>query len=403
VIDVRALMKSMTVADLNVAAEELYSQLRDYNYLLGRPFSDTGDAPVVLTCLAQVLCGLSLAPGMTVVDVGAGACWATRALAQFGLHAIALEVSSTALRIGRELFAKNPVFGDCPEPRFLKFDGMTIDLPDSSVDRTICLDVLHHIRNPEHMLREMARILKPGGVAGLSEPGPDHSKTPHAQYAMRAYKVLENDINIREIWEWAQQAGFVDMKVAIFAYPPLFASVDDFEAFLQNSECDTAMREKYIAATLEGLVHHRIFFLTRAGKSPVDSRQRTALASELKVDVAAMTVRRGERLYVHADVRNVGSAVWLPRTAGIGAVNIGAHLWDASDRLIENDYFRTPLRDESTAVEPNTHLTLDFEVPAPSKPGRYVIEFDLVSEGITWFHMAGSKSVRVEFEVLGVG
>lgn len=48
-------------------------------------------------------------------------------------------------------------------------DG-TLDLPDRSVDLALALHVLHHIANVGHVIAEMARVLKPGGVLLMREP-----------------------------------------------------------------------------------------------------------------------------------------------------------------------------------------------------------------------------------------
>jgi hypothetical protein len=36
---------------------------------------------------------------------------------------------------------------------------------------------------------------------------------------------------------------------------------------------------------------------------------------------------------------------------------------------------------------------VQIEIPAPEKPGRYALKFDLVSEGIDWFEAAGSPTI----------
>ncbi len=45
-----------------------------------------------------------------------------------------------------------------------------ISLPDNAADLATCLGVLHHIPNAGHVLREIARVLKPGGIFLLREP-----------------------------------------------------------------------------------------------------------------------------------------------------------------------------------------------------------------------------------------
>lgn len=45
-----------------------------------------------------------------------------------------------------------------------------IALPDSAADLATCLGVLHHIPNAGHVLGEIARVIKPGGVFLMREP-----------------------------------------------------------------------------------------------------------------------------------------------------------------------------------------------------------------------------------------
>ncbi|HEV3009743.1 MAG TPA: class I SAM-dependent methyltransferase, partial [Burkholderiales bacterium] len=174
-IDVREFKKSMTVESLNESAEQYFASVKDWDPLLTKPVRSVEEAPALLSNFAHVLNGLQLLPGMSVLDFGAGSCWASRWLTQLGMEAIALDVSRTALKIGEALYARQPVIGKRPPPRFLHYDGRRIGLPDASVDRILCLDTFHHLLNPDEVLREMARILKPGGIAGFSEPGPRHS------------------------------------------------------------------------------------------------------------------------------------------------------------------------------------------------------------------------------------
>ena len=102
-----------------------------------------------------------------MLDFGAGSCWASRWLSQLGMEVIALDVSKTALKIGEELYVRLPVIGESPRHRFLVSDGHRIDLADDSLDRIVCLDTFHHLLNPDEILREMYRVLRPGGIAGF--------------------------------------------------------------------------------------------------------------------------------------------------------------------------------------------------------------------------------------------
>ena len=45
-----------------------------------------------------------------------------------------------------------------------------IPLPDNAADLATCFGVLHHIPNASHVLREIARVMRPGGISLIREP-----------------------------------------------------------------------------------------------------------------------------------------------------------------------------------------------------------------------------------------
>ena len=182
--------------------------------------------------MAVLLQGLKLTAGATVLDFGAGTGWFARFLTQLGCRVVLLDVSPTALAKARELYERLPVIGDRPAPEFVLFDGRTIALPDASVDRILSFHAFHHAPNPVAILRELGRVLKPGGVAGFAEPGPRHSRTPISQFEMRNYRVVENDVDVHQLWHAAKACGFADLQLALFHGPPFHLPLDEFEDFL---------------------------------------------------------------------------------------------------------------------------------------------------------------------------
>jgi SAM-dependent methyltransferase len=396
-IDVRKLIKELSVEELCQTAEEFFARLDNWDYLHAKPFAAIDETPELLTCFAQVVQGLKLLPGMTILDFGAGSCWTSRFLSQLGLEVIAFDVAPSALEIGQELYKRHPLIGNQPEPRFLLFDGRSFDLPNDSVDRISCWDAFHHVPNPAQVIKEMGRVIKEGGIVGFSEPGPDHSKAAQSQYEMRTNRVIENDINVREIWDEAQRAGFTEMKLALFNPASSLLSLDEFESYLNGQDAG----ERYIAETRDQMKHRRVFFLFKGESSaPADSRQRTGLKAQLDVELESDRLAGGQPLCLKAVVKNTGSTVWLPTTARVGAVHFGIHLFDQEGKLIDLDYFRQNLTPgEGREILPGETVAIATEVPMPAT-GKYTLQFDLVSEAVCWFEHNGSETVRLKVEVV---
>jgi len=393
-IDVRELIRTCSIDDLNRTAENYFSSLKNYDFHLAKPFGNIGDAPAILINFATVLQGMRLAPGLRVLDFGAGSGWTSRFLTQLGCEVIVLDVSETALKIARELFERHPVIGDCPKPRFLQYDGRTIDLPDASVERILCFDSFHHAPNPDAVIHEFARILTPGGIAAFAEPGPEHSKSVQSQFEMRTYGVIENDIHIEEIWATAQRAGFSDLQLAAFNLTPYHVSLERHADLLAGGE--TFLRWAEITRASMGNV--RDFFLTREGTEPLDSRQANdALRATIAVDVPQQ-VRAGEPIPVKATITNAGTATWLPSGTPPGGVSLGCHLLDATGGVREHDFHWQNLSDPPRRIEPGEMVHLQFTMPALSE-GKYTLEFDCVADRVCWFAQVGSKTERVPVSV----
>jgi len=392
VVDVRNRTHNLSVEDLIATAEDYYRNTQAFaERYLAKPFDDPHETPRLLGSFGQLLAGLRLAPGLTVLDFGAGVCWTTRVLTQLGCDAIALDVSPTALELGRQLYARLPPIGDYPRPRFILFDGHRIDLPDASVDRVCCFDAFHHVPNGAEVMRELGRVLRPGGVAGFSEPGPQHSKAARAQYEMKNYTAFENDVVMEDIWAWAHAAGFADLQLAVFSTDAHHVSLADFNAVVAGGEALDAYTRK-VRGFLDG---HRTFFLVKGGQPARDSREREGLRGEISVRLERTDLQAGEPIRDQATVQNVGTATWLPGSTPAGGVNLGAHLRQRDGQPIDVDFARVML-ERRTA--PGDAQTVTFAIASPPA-GDYLLEFDLVSERVGWFEMNGSPTATVPISV----
>lgn len=394
-IDVRDLMRRLSVEELCQTAEGYFANLGNREGLMAKPFNDPSESPAVLITFAHVLQGLLPIAGRRVLDFGCGPGWSSRFLTQLGAEVVCCDVSATALSIAREALQRQPPFGQTSPPEFLHFDGRRFALPDECIDRIMCLSAFHHVPNPRDVLLEMGRVLRPGGVAGFSEPGPNHSRSQAAQHEMRTHHVVENDVVIEEIWEQAREAGFTDIKLAIFQVTPPLFSLRDFTHFMAGSY--RAGRTFHHATWLE-MQENRLFFLYKGPPAPPDSRTRDGLKADIAVELAPAAP--GDPVRGRARLTNSGTASWWTVPGARGEVMLACHALDADGGALAPDLWRGPVRSASTApVLPGQTVCLDVQLPP--LPGRCrQLEFDLVAERVAWFSHVGSPTTRVP---LGAG
>ena len=105
--------------------------------------------------------------GARVLELGCGKAEKTRLLAETGRlkGIVALEVDDIQHR-------RNLQISDLPKVQFRRGGAEAIQAADSSFDIVLMFKSLHHVPM-EHMdaaLGEIARVLKPGGLAWISEP-----------------------------------------------------------------------------------------------------------------------------------------------------------------------------------------------------------------------------------------
>ena len=106
---------------------------------------------------------LELAPGRTVLDLGAGTGKLTRALAETGARVIAVEPGEAMLaELRRAVPGVEALLGGAEQ----------IPLPDRSVEAVAVGQAFHWFRHDE-ALPELHRVLRPGGVVGLIWNGRD--------------------------------------------------------------------------------------------------------------------------------------------------------------------------------------------------------------------------------------
>jgi ubiquinone/menaquinone biosynthesis C-methylase UbiE len=99
-------------------------------------------------------------------------------------------------------------------------DGLALPLRDNCVDMVLNIAVIEHIGNPAQIIKEISRVLKPGGFFVLVGPGDitlSHGE-PYCFFNMTkyAYKMLLEENTFRIIEEYFPSKTFVSLAQIVY-------------------------------------------------------------------------------------------------------------------------------------------------------------------------------------------
>jgi len=134
----------------------------------------------------------SLSPGSSVLDAGAGECSYKRLFSHCEYKAIDLGVGETSWNYGN-----------------LDYVAALHDMPieSNSFDAVLCTQVLEHLEWPRESVKEMYRVLKPGGRLFLTAP------MSHSEHQVPYDFFRYTSFGLRSICE---HAGFKELEICPF-------------------------------------------------------------------------------------------------------------------------------------------------------------------------------------------
>lgn len=379
---------------LNDAAERYFATHDAHEFILGKPFSDEASFPRHLISLGALLQGLRLTRRDVVLEFGAGACWVSHFLNRYGCKTISVDVSRTALDLGREAFRRDPATNWDLDPQFLPYDGHRLPLADATCTRIIVVDAFHHIPNQRAILAEFHRVLTGDGIVAMSEPGKGHAETEASRKEVSKYGVLENELVIEDVGALARACGFRAAHVLVSsAESPWEIPADDLGPFIQGKGF-TRFWEYHSDALLAS--HYLVLY---KGDPRPSTRQPKALGAHIKVRRGAKGVRMraGQPVDVRVTLVNTAESRWLA-AEGEGWTRLGGHLYrlGESAELVDFDWLRVSLPRD---VEQHERMSLTVTLPPIERPGSYQLVLDMVVEGVMWFGDRGSKTTTIDLQV----
>lgn len=119
-------------------------------------------------------------PDGVIVDLGCGTGRVAHALADVNRQVIAIDRS-------QQMLAQASAALPADTTALLRCDARMMPLADGSVDAVVCSGVLHHIPEWSDAIKEISRILRPGGTLVVREP--------NAEYAQALFAPVERAID----------------------------------------------------------------------------------------------------------------------------------------------------------------------------------------------------------------
>ncbi|HLE63039.1 MAG TPA: hypothetical protein VI750_07865 [Pyrinomonadaceae bacterium] len=124
-----------------------------------------------------------------------------------------------------------------------------------------------------------------------------------------------------------------------------------------------------------------------------------ALKAELTLAEPLTTLKPGEKKTIKVKVKNASDVLWIVHGTGEGSkyrVAVGNSWLDSKGQLVTNmdGRYGLPLN-----LAPGRDVEVPLAITAPAQPGDYILELDIVQEGVAWFKDKGSEVLKVNVKV----
>jgi len=117
--------------------------------------------------LQDYLEAMDIDSAQRVLDLGCGTGVAARSIAgraAFSGQVLGIDLSSHLIAVARQLSAQE---GKGEQVTFQAGDSRNLDLPEGGFDAVVAHTLISHVDDPLAVLKEAARLVKPGGMVGI--------------------------------------------------------------------------------------------------------------------------------------------------------------------------------------------------------------------------------------------
>lgn len=208
--------------------------------------------------LSRYMSVLDAVKGKVVLDVASGAGYGTNLIASKAKFVTGVDYSKDAIEYSQNLYKSKNL-------EFICGDAQNLPIKDKSVDVVISLETIEHLKEPEQFVKEVKRVLKPGGKFIVSTPNDDEYIEGN-EFHLHEFHLDELKMLIKK-----------HFKSANYYYQGSFfsAGVYDIEFFQQGG-----VTEGEFAKTFGQDVNKAIYFIASASDSSPAELTSTTVVSD---------------------------------------------------------------------------------------------------------------------------
>ncbi|MCP2605286.1 class I SAM-dependent methyltransferase, partial [Candidatus Aminicenantes bacterium AH-873-B07] len=272
----------------------------------------------------------------------------------------------------------------------IRMNALYLEFPDNFFDFIFSASSIEHFGNKKEILKslkEMHRVLKPGGVAvittelklnflGTSLPNVKlFTLKEFLTMIKQAGFIIQNNLELRIEKEYFQ--NWVKLPKEIYKRPhiilrflnSIFTSIN-VVLFKKGHE---ALRGEEIYQNIPSFIYK----------------------GDIKIISNKKVFNQGEKIGLQIILKNNGNFEWI-NTGFSHRISLGIKLFNSNNELIDRDFYTLLL---PTKVKPGDTIKFHSYIPAPEK-GEWILKFDLKKEMVFWFSEKGNPQTELEIKVI---
>jgi tRNA (mo5U34)-methyltransferase len=325
---------------------------------------------IIRSCLPEDLSEKS------VLDVGCNAGFYSIEAKRRGAARV-LGVDAQRHLINQALFVRRVLGLDIEYRRMSVYDVSRSSIGEFDV--TLALGLIYHCKHLVLALEKLFEVTKELLIIETAilpqELAPDSFIHPAAGPSVHLHPLV-----------YAENSG--DLQEPVYNW--FLPGTKSLEALLKNVG--------FTEVSFFNLQPERAVVLCRKSDSSSSALVLSQFSATLEIVEGPRSSSPGVHMTFKVKVHNSGYAAW-PVAGGEsdrGVVKLGAHLLDSNEEPVLWDYWRAAISHE---LKPEASDVVTIALRAPDKPGKYIVEFDMVLEHISWFEDLGTQTVRQRIEV----